>query len=205
MVVIGLILGMALKGKSLVDAARAKADLAKINKVEAAGAIYFAKTQTQPVWSPLDPTRNDMKEMGLLTDADVTLTALAMPHPDGDIMLDIIYIVSCEAQPYRDDPSTMGYYWTHQYDGLTSYNSCIIVGERYPAGGSTPARSGSTHFFVCHVETGLDDMNDRAGTMRQSSSANTSTVQTRINPAHYADCDALRDTREREIVFYKIL
>jgi hypothetical protein len=47
-VVIGIILGMAVKGKALVDAARMRAEVAKINKFEAAAYIFYADTNNLP-------------------------------------------------------------------------------------------------------------------------------------------------------------
>ena len=208
LVVIGIIIGMAVKGKSLVDAARVRADLAKINKVEAAAAIYYTKTNNQPVWSPYDPERNDAVELGLLTYNDFLLEALGMEHPDGGF-LKRMYVHACEAAPYPDDPSSFGWKGTYLVGGGTSvphtYNSCILVGlENPPLPVPVSTSAGSSHFYVCHVETGLDDMNDRSGAMRQGTNITAGSLQIRIDPAHYADCDALRNTRDREIVYYKI-
>jgi prepilin-type N-terminal cleavage/methylation domain-containing protein len=53
LVVIGIILGMAVKGKALLHSARIKAEVAKLNKFEAAVATYFAKTGTiENFWIP---------------------------------------------------------------------------------------------------------------------------------------------------------
>lgn len=48
LVVIGLLMGMAFKGKSLVDAARIKADIQKINKIATAVNVYNSKYDTLP-------------------------------------------------------------------------------------------------------------------------------------------------------------
>lgn len=48
LVVIGLLMGMAFKGKSLVDASRTKAEVNRINKISTALNVYYSKYNTLP-------------------------------------------------------------------------------------------------------------------------------------------------------------
>ena len=70
LVVIGIILGMAVKGKALVDAARMRAEVTKMNKFEAAVATYYARTN----YLPEEDSGNILKEVfidkELLTNRD---------------------------------------------------------------------------------------------------------------------------------------
>lgn len=48
LVVIGIIIGMAIKGKSLIDTSNTKSDLQKINKIQTAMSSYYAKYSSLP-------------------------------------------------------------------------------------------------------------------------------------------------------------
>ena len=206
LVVIGIILGMAVKGKSLVDAARVKADLARIHKVESATAIYYAKTGGElPVLNPLMPERREILDMELLTERDVNLEILHMNHPTSGAIMNRIYLTGCLERAYVDDPATMGFVWAQMID--TTQNTrfvapfsiaCLTIGEQTAPAVGSPTALGPIHFFVCHVEVALDDMNDRAGTMRQGYD---SVVGARLTD--FSDCDSLRYVEQRETVYYK--
>ena len=206
LVVIGIIIGMAVKGKSLVDAARVKADLARIYKIEAATAVYYTKTGGDlPVFNPTVPERREILDMGLITERDVNLEILYMNHPvDGKIM-NRIYLTGCVARAYVDDPTTMGFAWTQKIDSSLGTAwvdpfdiGCLTIGEQTPPAAAPLIAIGPIHFFICHVEVALDDMNDRSGTMRQGYDF---TMGARLTD--FSDCDSLRYVEQREGVFYK--
>ena len=205
LVVIGIILGMAVKGKTLVDAARVKADLAKIYKIEAATAIYYTKTGELPVYNPSFPDRTEIVDMGLITEKDVNLEILHMNHPTAGMIMNRIYITGCREEPYPDDPATKGFIWNHKYN-TTTYErfmapfsiGCLTVGEQSPAPSPSPTALGPIHFFVCHVEVALDDMNVRTGTVRKGTD-----ITYGVELIDFSDCDSLRHVEERLTVYYK--
>jgi prepilin-type N-terminal cleavage/methylation domain-containing protein len=207
LVIIGIILAMAVKGKSMVDAARVKSDLAKIYKVEAAANIYFAKTGRPPVYGPMDPNNTALVDMGAITIQDLTLDTLYMEHPS-EGLLNRIYIVACLPDFYPDGSGEIGWAWNYLVGVSGSpretFNACILVGTQDAHDPfEATVKAGSTHFFVCHVETTLDDEYDRTGQGRQAVNIAAGSLQIRL--MDFSDCDSLRNTTDREIWFYKIL
>jgi prepilin-type N-terminal cleavage/methylation domain-containing protein len=216
LVVIGIILGMAVKGRQLVDSARVKADLAKIQKIEAAVNIWFAKTGEVPLYSPMDPGHTKLIDMGVALHSDFVLDTLHMPHPsDAGGILRRLYLVNCysstefDENPSPKEPGDMSWEWYYYTTGPAGTrdpvtNVCIITGEDDLTNSSNILiNAGSTHFFVCHVETTLDDEYDRSGLGRESGNVDEDSSSTRL--LDFSDCSSLRDSKGREIYMYRVL
>jgi prepilin-type N-terminal cleavage/methylation domain-containing protein len=153
LVVIGIILGMAVKGKALVDAARMKAEVAKINKFEAAIAIFFASnnySMPDVVASGLNPgiARSVFLERGILTNADFEQK---IDNLEWGIYRCHV-LPSDDSRYYSSSTQTQGY--TASFCISTSSDTSTgIFWDRVPMSGK----------FICNVEAVRDDENVTTG------------------------------------------
>lgn len=157
LVVIGLLMGMAFKGKALVDATRYKADINKIEKLSTALNVYHSKYGTIPglgaAASNGGATVRSMYDMlineGLVKDSDFKLTVLS-----GQWM----HFIGCDS---ATDTWAFG-------DLTEQANICIYITDKDPKtldvkSESYWINSSVTPAFACQVETLLDDKNLKTG------------------------------------------
>jgi prepilin-type N-terminal cleavage/methylation domain-containing protein len=188
LVVIGIILGMAVKGKSLVDAARFKAEINKINKLQTALHIWLA---THPdLTAGLAPSgqwQGPSLDMKFLYDAGIL--------SEGE--LDCGY--------GWESPS----YGSYKWQAIACQDNVLLYGEKlwsyasFRAGYKDFCASLSTDddeigrldtLFIppalqCGIETILDDQNVINGSARRLSGG--ASNLTNYTDDEYADCRAL--------------
>lgn len=174
LVVIGLLMGMAFKGKSLVDAARIKADVNKVEKLGTAINVYYSKYDTLPGLSSVSG--------GGTTYAAKSSGAIYQTLIDEGLVKD------------SDFKSASGAtYWTFigcNHDAAKwaatgiaeTANLCIYRSSNEPKNQKTAETaiknasiSGET---ICQLETLLDDKNLETGDGRQGNNINLSKVDT---------------------------
>ena len=144
LVVIGLILGMAIKGKSLIDSAKTRAEVLKMSKFETAVYLYFVKSGNR--LPPLDMSTSqydtsDMISMGALEQRDFY----------SDMASDNWAFVACDIQPNGFRVSSAG------------ADVCVRIGSVEHK--KVPAK------LVCSIEKMLDDENLLTGLGRVQSGA----------------------------------
>jgi prepilin-type N-terminal cleavage/methylation domain-containing protein len=159
LVVIGIILGMAVKGKALVDAARMKAEVAKINKFEAAVAIYFTHNEHNmpdilPVW-PAGVGRNSFMDLGLLTNADFEQK---VDNCDWGVFR--CYVGPDDNRAFKSSGA-----WDSLY-ASSAVNFCISTVVNSSVTDASWDRVPMSRRFVCNVEVMKDDENVTAGSDR---------------------------------------
>jgi hypothetical protein len=142
LVVIGLILGMAIKGKTLIDSAKIRAEVIKISKFESAVYTYFVKTGCLPA---LDKSgRYDTASL-------VAIGALSQRDFYSEMAGDNWTLVACGMQPSGFNVSGSG------------AEVCARMGVNEHK--KVPAR------LVCNIEKLLDDENLSTGLGRVQSGA----------------------------------
>ena len=145
LVVIGIILGMAVKGKALVDAARMRAEVTKMNKFEAAVATYYARTNYLP---EEDASGNILKE--------VFIDKELLTNRDFEVRVGTGYWTANRCNTVSDGAAVPKYNFEHS---ATGSNVCVII---------TTAGTGSTALSVdsklmCNIEVMKDDENLSSG------------------------------------------
>lgn len=173
LIVIGLLLGMAFKGKALVDAARIKAEVNKVEKLGTAINVYYSKYDTIP------GTRTSVPLAAGGTADDNSSAAVYQTLLNEGMLKD------------SDFKSTIGSaYWTfigcsHANNGWTlgpvseNSNLCIYRSSNTPDKFKTKASSGAiaqasvTGINICQIETLLDDKNLGSGDGRLVSGQDT--------------------------------
>lgn len=165
LVVIGLLMGMAFKGKSLIDSARLKADIQKINKISTAVNVYYSKYDTLPGKYPTGTNKGkiDSKTFyetligeGLIKESDSKMVSLGNAY---------LHVVGCENVM---DASGLSMWKT--VDASEQSSLCIYKADVEPSKVTGPANntggarsSGMTKYEACQIETLLDDKNLNAG------------------------------------------
>ncbi|QZA80537.1 type II secretion system protein [Deefgea piscis] len=163
LVIIGLILGAAFKGKDLIDSAKVKNMAAQVNKMQTAFNAYFDKygaypgdgcpgTGTAPalgngVSNCVAGTRN-----GLLNDATEASDAL-------------ILLQNTNMLTAADLNSVFGVPWQISVAGAASGNYAANTNYMQPGTGAVDLR------FVCALDRLLDDGIPSSGVMRSSATA----------------------------------
>lgn len=163
LVVIGVIAGLAFKGKSLIDSARIKADIQKINKISTAITTYYSKYGTLPGLDTASKQMtvkniyNDLTKGGFLKETDFKMSSLPntfyglhgckISIINGKEMWDLV-----ELNPrdniciFRDGKSIKEY------------------GDKYPDTTTPAAKSAYMNsYMICQLENLLDDDNIFSG------------------------------------------
>lgn len=175
LVVIGLLVGMSFKGKTLVDAARIKNDVRKINKLETALNTYFASYNTFP-GKKADGTYTDVSIMddfiaeGLLKHSDFKLTTFVAN----------IHFVGCEERIIEGGPVLYPI-------AINAKEPLCLAFSNDP---HTDAVINSPNMamkelYICYLETLLDDSNILTGNGRKTTFKHTGFSIT------YKDCSPL--------------
>ena len=145
LVVIGLILGMAIKGKTLIDSAKVRAEVIKISKFEAALYSYFVKSGNS--LPPIDASTGRYDTAGLIATG-----ALGQRDFYSEMAGDNWTLVACDMQPGSVNVSASG------------ADVCLRAGITEHK--KVPAK------LACSIEKMLDDENLAMGLGRVQSGAN---------------------------------
>lgn len=162
LIVIGLLLGMAFKGKALVDAARIKAEVNKVEKLGTAINVYYSKYDTLPgvrggtIALPGGGTATDnssaavyqtLVNEGMLKDTDFKSTNSASYW----------IFVGCNDDNGSWAPATIS----------ENVNLCVYRSSSAPSTYTTAVNATSdattSGVSVCQLETILDDKNLQGG------------------------------------------
>jgi prepilin-type N-terminal cleavage/methylation domain-containing protein len=175
LVIIGLITGLAAKGRSLAAAAEMREEVNKLRKYEHAFATHFAKSgnfnhinydNTDAQQFSDNVTRIFLKQ-GYLVPKDLIMKYTNKSTPSTYFVVDL---VSKEPNP--------GYSITTSVtDGVYSNVGVLLDSGSYMA----------LTYFVCNVEVMLDDRNILTGLGRIAYSGNGSAVEN-FEDEQYADC-----------------
>lgn len=178
LVVIGLLMGMAFKGKSLVDAARTKADIRKIQKMETALNTYFAKYDTLP-GKKSDGTYSDKSMVdeliadGSLNQADFKLASFAS----------YIHFTGCEERIIQGGPVF------YPVDIDVNQRLCVTLTphSNHTDSAVVDEVTAVKELYICYIETLLDDSDILTGSARKTTFRHDGSSRT------YKDCSALAD------------
>jgi prepilin-type N-terminal cleavage/methylation domain-containing protein len=149
LVILGIIIAMTLKGFGVLDAARLRNELGKINKFQTAYSLYFERTGHILPADPLNPMPGGMLngrldvtplyEYGLLE----TDTEYNKDYTDGIVDNESIFLSMCDRNIEADNVtylSSVEYINAGMADGV-----CLVFNKYYPN-------------FICGAETSYDDM-----------------------------------------------
>lgn len=179
LIVIGLLLGMAFKGKSLVDAAKAKSDVNKYSKLATAVSVYYSKYGVLPGTITKDTPGAAPADIGTLTSKtlhDAILKDGLLKSNDFELSNNgkaYLHVVGCEhivfagVSPVENQWLAVKpgegiglcvYRSTSSFDTIKSYNDNIkgAINENLP------------QYEVCQMEVLLDDKSLTSGDGRRS-------------------------------------
>ncbi len=165
LMVIGLILAMAMKGRAVTDSAEIKSDINKVNKIASAIATYKSKhgylpgrtegyvaTGYIPPHYDMATLYDDLAEEGLLTEVDY-IVGLEGTNK-------YFHVVGCNAPATDGDPRTF------TADFVATTNLCVIVSNIKPRDNSdytsTPVAQPVSK-FACYMDSTVDDRDYEAG------------------------------------------
>lgn len=151
LVIIGIILGMAIKGKQLVEAAKIRAEVSKIHKFEAAVYTYYVLKNELPPYGTYQIIDNEsFIELGLLTAKD-----LQSEFAVDDDTAWMFHTCRLNADSYFTRPN--------QTTALTEVfnNVCVSMGKWWqPNNAMSYSYTNPRH--ACYIENLIDD-NDLLG------------------------------------------
>jgi prepilin-type N-terminal cleavage/methylation domain-containing protein len=196
LVVIGIILGMAVKGKALVEAAQIKADVAALNKFEAAFAIQYATSGSFPVADTGQGILNQhiypdhFIEKGYFTQKDIESRYAE------NLTWTFIY---CVVNPLPGDPGYAGasIMWENGIQAISNYNVCAYPTKETAIGGGGnpfPAFTKADGYLACNIEVIKDDSSLDNGTNRKWATMG----ETNFTEAEFKNCDL---TKRQERAF----
>ena len=182
LVVIGLLMGMAFKGKSLVDAARIKADVNKIEKMSTAINVYYSKYDTLPgiagdvtnagvtyAAKSSGAVYQTLIDEGLLKDGDFKSasgatywTFTGCSHNAGNAGAAGAATATWDKKAISEQNNLCIYRSSKSH---TDFQTATTDNGNI----DTPSISGST---ICQIETLLDDKNLRSGDGRLATNYN---------------------------------
>ncbi len=156
LMVIGLILAMAMKGRAVVDSANIRADINKLNKISAAVTAYVSKFNSLPGKTVSGSTTtysqsalyDDLVEEGLVSEADFSVGLEGNKY---------FRIASC------DKPNADGVRAFNHTNFAAYGNLCVIVSELEPDSTSTATSTSTVGKLACYVETMVDDRDLTSG------------------------------------------
>lgn len=158
LVVIGLLMGMAFKGKTLVDAARIKSDINKIQKLETVLNTYFASYNTFPgkkddgSYSDLS-IMNDLIAESLLKHSDFKLNTFSSN----------IHFVGCGEKDIQGGP-------VFYPVAINAKEPLCITFSSLPHTDNVIDTTSMTinELYICYIETLLDDSDILTGSGRKT-------------------------------------
>lgn len=161
LVVIGILMGLAIKGKSLIDAANLKADINKISRIQMAVNTYFTKYDRLPGMTAAGGNISDQLVYNALVNEEL-LTYNDFVVSDGSYGYTIYWhFTGCNTNNAGFlVPQTIS-----SSNRLCIYlNSTAAPGTITTTGAAlTPAALGA---YICAMETMVDDNNPRTGNGR---------------------------------------
>ena len=208
LVVIGIILAMVLKGKQLIEVAIAKAELAKIMKLQAATSIYYTYVNGS-YWDMVRPGRDGGASVAL------GVVSLKFDHMESLNIISFEQLKSRYKSPLNNiDTYWAGYLCIKLSAGMTGNQlDWVAIGPGYNSSISTLSicaspvtkvaspttiryfdRAPQSKRMVCLIENTLDDENMRTGDGMGSDGRFTPQS---ISPQEYRDCFDLSDKVER--------
>lgn len=160
LVVIGLLMGMVFKGKSILDAATLKADISKISKISTALNVYYSKYNTLP--GIIDNKTGEMTSKaiydqllseGILKDSDFKMRSVPGSYWQ---------FHGCEE---ASDP--IGNVLWQQQKLTSDSKVCIYRSDETPSNGTTSMpeaeKSFANSFLMCNIENLMDDKTLKTG------------------------------------------
>ena len=173
LVVIGLLFGMVMKGKSILDSAQMRSELAGITKISNAVNTYVTKYDRRPVPAGVVATSESVFQLlmkqDLLNEADNRT-------PGGNHWV----FIGCT--PEND------YY---KLDTIKSNNKLCLYRATSAIGTIDLANSQMDSLFVCNIETMLDDQNIKTGKGRQAGTNNA--INAAATGLDEMDCNNIND------------
>ncbi|MBE9610558.1 type II secretion system protein [Chitinilyticum piscinae] len=162
LVIIGLILGMAFKGKDLIDGAKVKNMQAQYNKVTSAFNTYYEKYGAYPgdgcpAATSTDPSTCTGARNGQLTQTEA-LAAISILQETG--ILSAADVQSVFGQAWAISPAAVA---NGNYAANTSYLTLPTA-----AGTTTTPAAAADVRFVCALDRQVDDGLPTGGIMRSS-------------------------------------
>jgi prepilin-type N-terminal cleavage/methylation domain-containing protein len=170
LVIIGLILGMAFKGKDLIDGAKVKSIAAQYNKIQAAFNIYYERYGAYPgdgcgvvvlgaVFTPCTGAKN-----GLLDNANEANSSM--------ILLQNANLLSA-----ADVQSPFGLTWAVTTSGNTTLNAGVgRVNYLSLTNNAAAPQASADARFVCALDRLIDDGINSSGNIRSTTAAYSATT-----------------------------
>ncbi len=163
LMVIGLILAMAMKGRAVIDSAAIRSDVNKVNKLTAAVTSYVSKYDKLPGYSHTDGAGDKHYQLGdfyedLADEGLLTLTDFTLELEGAETYL---AVVGCENKP--DGTRTIEY-----ANFEKTRNICVMPSSIAPSDIRTFNASHAKNVtkFACYLESTADDKNMAEGTGR---------------------------------------
>lgn len=169
LVVIGLILGMAIKGKDLIDSAKYKTDLTKIDKISSAVSVYYSKFSRLP---------GDANGVGYIVAAN------SKEAFDNITAQGILAAKDFQSEIGASDNSTNGAFYHFTQCGKSTTDNdfvsgsgtgtCIYLSKTAiddEATYSTANNDAGNLRHLCSIEAGLDDKDPTNGFVRKEDGA----------------------------------
>lgn len=162
LVVMGVLLGLAFKGKSLIESARLKSDINKIHKISTAISVYVSGNNRLP-GEKMDKTYSekqmfdDLMADGSISENDIRLST----------MNQYFHLVPCK---YNESASGDDIFWEPTKKFTMKDNICITASTAKPFDNMGFVWSGNnqSQLFICNIENALDDKNVYGGDGRVS-------------------------------------
>jgi prepilin-type N-terminal cleavage/methylation domain-containing protein len=174
LVIIGIIMGMLIKGRALIETARLKSEVRKIERIQTSVAGWFSKTtggieavDSFPLVDPADPTTLDFRQL-----SDLSATEMANPYDNWTLLRGRFTAGAVAAAPTEA--------------GINIFIRTETITPR----------------FACDIEFMLDDRNFAAGNGRSQVVA-TPYLTTALVP-EFKPCEDWPELKENSIFDYRI-
>lgn len=191
LVVIGVLLGLAFKGKSLIDSARLKSDMNKIHKISTGISVYVSANNKLP-GEKSDRTYSekqmfqDLLDDGSITEKDMQISSINQ----------YFHLLPCKNNEESTGDNT---YWEPINKFTTKDNICITAHTSKPFDDMSFAWKNNKQapLFICYIETVLDDKNIYGGDGRVNKKLGSTTPE--IN-----DCKKAEKETAISPYFYRV-
>jgi prepilin-type N-terminal cleavage/methylation domain-containing protein len=179
LVIIGLIMGMALKGKELITSSEIRKELNKFRKYEAAFTGTLMKTNKLPKNLPDDATN-----IALFRDWSDNIS---------DLFIEQNYLKKEDKFMRYDTPDTVVFYPDLSVNTGGGYSKpSIVLGENFSVYLTNPS-----DMFICLLENMIDDKNVNLSSGRYIGTGSVNNFEEQI----YSDCFRLGDSRRNDYAY----
>ncbi|QZA78324.1 prepilin-type N-terminal cleavage/methylation domain-containing protein [Deefgea tanakiae] len=188
LVIIGLILGAAFKGKDLIDGAKVKNMSAQVNKMQAGFNTYFDKYGAYPgdACTTAESTSTTVTKCAATTGRDGSLKGSDEPVAALQVLKNTNILTDADIK------SVFGDAWSIT-DATSAISAArLVAGTNYMVVGVPAATTKVDVRFVCALDAAIDDGNPDAGIVR--SSATKGAAPTADNYQKDTDCWAATGT-----------